>query len=65
MQGCMCAPSTMTSGLVGGAVAQMNCGAWARAATSAGRVAMWRIKHIAAAKPSYQHSALQPSSVHE
>ena len=61
----MCAPSTMTCGLVGGAVALMNCGASARAATSAGRVAMWRIKHTAAAKPAYKHSALQPTLVHE
>ena len=57
VQWCMCAPSTMTCGLVGGAVALMNCGASARAAISAGRMAMWRIKHTAAAKPAHQQGA--------
>ena len=60
----MCAPSTMTCGLVGGAVALMNCGASARA-TCAGRVAMWRIKHTAAAKPAHKQGVLQPSSVRD
>ena len=49
---------------MGGAVALMNCGASARA-TSAGRMAMWRIKATAAAKPAYKHGVHQHILVQE